>query len=108
MLNRKLLPSDSLLIAALSFVGYCFAFAYQVGFCDLYHIPRDFISLNLSVALASSIGFAGASYAVLSNLSPKLSEALQNDNRARDLAYILTALFLADVFAVSNLNVVAL
>lgn len=40
--------SEAILISAASFLGYLFAFTYQVGFGSVFHIPVAFISISLT------------------------------------------------------------
>ncbi len=52
--------SDSIIIAATAPIAFLFAFVFEVGYCSVFQIPLEFISVSLT-----NVFFAGASFILI-------------------------------------------
>ncbi len=61
MMQRiELRPWIPLLMGGASGLGYAVAYVHERGYCDFYHIPSDFIRLDLTtILLAVAASLAG-------------------------------------------------
>lgn len=58
--SNKSILSDALLVSLLSAVGYLTAYCYESGYCEYFHIPSDFIDINISKIITVTLSMFGA------------------------------------------------